>query len=72
MDARLIATAEEFRQAERRLLDIGLVVDPSVLSREHRRALAALRRLEDERSSVAVPNPAPARIGFAYPNPRQA
>lgn len=72
MDARLIAAAEDFRQAERRLLDIGLVVDPAVLSREHRRALVALRRLEDRRASGTAPTPAPARIGFAYPNPRRA
>lgn len=69
MDANLIARAVDLRHAERRLLDVGLIVDPAALSREHRRALAALRRLEDERA-VAAPVAAPSRIGFAYPNAR--
>ena len=69
MDAKLIAAAVDLRHAERRLLDVGLIVDPAALSREHRRALAALRRLEDERVASA-PAPAPTQIGFAYPNAR--
>lgn len=69
MDAKLIADAVELRHVERRLLDVGLIVDPAVLSREHRRALVALRRAEEGRAVVA-PTPVPTRIGFAYPNAR--
>jgi hypothetical protein len=70
MDARLIAEAAAFRAAERRLLDAGLVLDPAAFSREHRRALAVLRRVEEAQPRPVAAD-APRRvIGFAYPSAR--
>jgi hypothetical protein len=67
MDAKLIAEADELLRTAERLKRVGLVVDPVVLSAEHRRAFFALQCREEEPEDQPQRTPP---IGFAYPNAR--
>jgi hypothetical protein len=68
MDAKQIAEAMELHQTAARLERVGLIVERSALSAQHRRALTALACLvaRDAPRSVPVREP----IGFAYPTAR--
>ena len=68
MDTTLALKAQALEDDIVRLQRLGLVVDPAVLSQEHRRiAYTFVRRAA---SHVEVPAPPESRIGFAYPNAR--
>jgi hypothetical protein len=68
MDAKQIVEAMELHQTEARLERLGLIVDRSALSAQHRRALTALACLfaTDAQRTAPVREP----IGFAYPTDR--
>jgi hypothetical protein len=68
MNAKLISDAETLYRTAVRLERLGLVVDRSALSPEHRRAAFALQCLSA--ACPERPDPKRAQIGFAYPNGR--
>jgi hypothetical protein len=76
MDATLEVKAQALEDAVVRLRRIGLILDPAVLSQEHRRIAYTYVRLgaaqldAGEASHTGVPAATPPGIGFAYPNAR--
>ena len=68
MDATLTTQALALRDAVVRLHRLGLVVEASALSPEHRRLACAFVRLGA--TYPVDPAPAARRIGFPYPNSR--
>lgn len=68
MDAKHISEAEALYRTAVRLERIGLIVDRTALSPEHRRAAFVLQCLSA--ACPEQPEPRRAPIGFAYPNSR--
>jgi hypothetical protein len=68
MNAKLVAEAQSLYQTATRLQRVGLIVDRTALSPEHRRAAFALQCLAAGQAERPEPKRSP--IGFAYPNAR--
>lgn len=68
MNAKQIAEAQALYETACRLERVGLIVDRTALTPEHRRAAFALQCLALGSSQRSEPKPA--AIGFAYPNAR--
>ena len=70
MDAKQVAAAESLYHTATRLQRVGLIIDRTALSPEHRRAAFALQCLTATCPEEEESEPERAPIGFAYPNAR--